>query len=367
MRLQKHEDMLFALLRYAINGMPLDEGRFKDCADKDWALCHSLASEQGVMAIAWDAVIALPAELQPERRLKLNWALAVEKYSETYSRYCRTIKEVSDFYASHGIATVQLKGVGLSTYYPVPERRQGGDIDIYTYSADRSVMSDKEANELADELIRQKGIEVEIHSYKHSNFFYKGIPVENHKFFTNVESFRAAAEANTLLLEHFNPCKAVLADKYEISVPSAEFNSVFVIMHALQHFTSGLALHHLCDWACVLKKCGHELPMRISDKRFTASVRAMTQLCRRYLGTEVPVENGLEEIENIIMKEILHPKFSAKNIPDSKAGILWYKTKGFFYSLKLRSKIWETNPVKEIWKSVVAHTLHPETIFATGK
>ncbi len=367
MKIRKHEDMLFALLRYAINGVEMQEDLFRDCSKKDWMLCHMLAVEQGVMAIAWDAVMALPAEMQPERGIKLKWALAVEKYSETYSRFCKAIKELSDFYASHGIATVQLKGVGLSTYYPVPQRRQGGDIDIYTYSMDKSRMTDAEANALADELMRQKGIKIDQHSYKHSNFFYKGISIENHKYFTNVEHYDASAEANRLLIDNFNPCTAVLDGKYEIMVPSPEFNGIFIIMHAMQHFTSGMTLHHLCDWACVLNRTGQDLATQISDTRFAAAVRAYTQLCRKYLGTDVPEEEGLGEIEDILLKEMLDPKYCAKNAPDGKVRILWYKTKRFIYSLKLRSMVFETSPVMEIWRSIVAHIVHPETIFVTGK
>ena len=75
--------------------------------------------------------------------LKLNWAMAVENYEKRYRRYCHTIAELSAFYKIHGITTVQLKGVGLSTYYH--SFAQGrGDIDIFTYSADHSRKSDAE-------------------------------------------------------------------------------------------------------------------------------------------------------------------------------------------------------------------------------
>ncbi len=366
MKLRKHEEILFALLRHAISGVELPEETFSGCSGKDWELCFSLASEQGVMAIAWDAVNALPKELQPGKPLRIRWGLAVENYSETYSRYCRTISELSDFYAENGIRTVQLKGVGLSTYYPVPERRQGGDIDIYTYSSDRTVMTDAQANALADRLMEDRGIEVDMHSYKHSNFFFKGVPIENHKFFTNVEHYHAAAEANAILLERFNPCRATLDGKYEILIPSPEFNSIFIVMHALQHFTTGLALHHLCDWACVLKKTGQELPLRIGDKRFTKAVRAMTQMCREYLGSDVPKEEGFEEVEELIMGEILNPRFRSGEIPHNPFGIIWYKTRRFVYSSRIKARIWETSFVKSVWKSVVAHLKDPATILARG-
>ncbi len=367
MQLRKYEEMLLSMLGYAINSVELPEELFATASQDDWNRTYKLAVEQGVMAIAWDAVLAMPKEIQPERGLKLRWGIAVEKYTETYRRYCKTIKELSDFYASHGIATVQLKGVGLSTYYPVPERRQGGDIDIYTYSMDRSGMSDEQANKLADDLMKERGIEVENHSYKHSNFYFKGIPIENHKFFTNVSHYTAAAEANGILLEHFKPYPAVLDGKYEIMVPSPEFNSVFIIMHALQHFTSGLALHHICDWACVLKKTSQKLPLEIKDKRFVNAVRAVSQLCRKYLGTDIPAEEGLENLEDIIMKDILAPEFRKGEIPHNPIGILWYKTKRFVYTTNLQSKVWTISSLKALWKSIVSHVLRPETILMRGE
>ncbi len=367
MKLAKHEEILFALLRYAVNGVPLQESVFMNSTDEDWVRCHALAAEQGVMAVAWDAVTALPYELQPPKPLKIRWALAVEKYTETYRRYCKTIKELSDFYAAHGIATVQLKGVGLSSYYPVPERRQGGDIDIYTYSSDKSVMDDEEANELADKLMRDKGIDVDLHSYKHSFFYYNGIPVENHKFFTDVEHYTAAAEADMILHENFTPQKAVMDGKYEIMVPSPGFNSLFVIIHALQHFTLGLCLHHLCDCALVIKKAGLELPLQIRNSHFTGAVKALAQICREYLGTDIPKEEGFEELCDTIMGEILYPKFRKGEIPHNPIGIFWYKTRRFAYSSRLRAKVWNISVARAVWQSVVSHVKNPETIFSRGE
>lgn len=178
--MKKSELMLFALLRSSLHEKEVEQVFFHEATDDDWKQCHQIAAAQGVMALAWDGVLRLPAELMPFRNLKLTWAMAVEKYEVKYRRYCQTVDELSTFYASHEIATIQLKGIGFSTYYPVPEHREGGDIDIYTYSSDKNKMSDAEANALADKLIQQQGIEVEHHSYKHSNFYYKGIPIENH-------------------------------------------------------------------------------------------------------------------------------------------------------------------------------------------
>ncbi len=367
MEFNRHEEMILALLRRSLNGIKLPEQLFSSCSAEDWKKCHEMAVDQGVMAIAWDAVTALPVGLQPPKPLKIKWALAVEDYAGTYRRYCSTVGELSRFYSEHGIATVQLKGVGLSTYYPVPERRQGGDIDIYTYSSDKSGMTDREASDLADNLMRDAGIDVEMHSYKHSVFHYKGIPVENHKYFSNVEHYAAAAEAEEILHEYFNPLPVKLMGGEEILVPSPEFNSVFVSLHALQHFTSGLCLHHLCDWACVLKKVGQNLPLSVRDSHLTSAINALTRICRDYLGADVAVDDVSDELVDIIMREILNPKFRKGEIPRNPVGILWYKTRRFVYSSKMKSRVWNTSFVKAVWQSVVSHIKEPKTIFARGE
>ncbi len=364
MKLYRYEKMLFSLLGNALNGIPVKEELFDGRSEQEWLKCYELAADQGVMGIAWDAVMALPAEIQPPKALKIRWALAVENYDKTYQRYCRTAGELSEFYARHGIGMVQMKGVGLSTYYPVPSRRQGGDIDIYTYSLDHAEMTDAQANEMADQLMRDKGVEVEMHSYKHSNFFFKGIPVENHKFFLNVEHYSASAEADKLLHDHLNPTPVTLEGGYEINIPSKEFNSIFIIVHALQHFTTGLALHHLCDWACVLNKVGQDLPLSVGEEPFRNAVRAMTQLCRQILGTDVPEEYETEKIEEILLKEMVRPKFHKSTIPEKPLSLIWYKTRRFVYSARLRSKVWDVTFPIELWRSIVAHLKDPSTILA---
>ena len=104
-----------------------------------------------------DGLITLPTELQPPKSLKINWWLAVERCEKRYRYYCRVISDLSTFYATHGITAVQLKGVGFANNYPIPSHREGGDIDIFTYSADSSGLSDREANSLADKLMRGRG------------------------------------------------------------------------------------------------------------------------------------------------------------------------------------------------------------------
>lgn len=354
--------MLLALLRASLHECEPELDVFRQAADDDWKQCYRLSARHGVMALAWDSVMKLPKDLQPPRPVKLPWASAVEAYEQKYNRYCRTVDEVSRFYAEHGIRTVQLKGVGFSTLYPVPSHREGGDIDIYTYSADPSRMSDKEANLLADKLMEEQGIEVETdHSEKHSNFYYKGIPFENHRTLLDVEWYAVAPRIERILHSIMRPEPVKLAVG-EVMVPSAAFNSLFIAFHALQHLGGGLALHHLCDWAIILRRYGLQIPEAIKDRKLLTGIAALTRLCNQYLGTNQPVEGG-EELAEVMMGEILQPKFETEIPTRNKIGILIYKTRRMMNAYRLQNQVLYEPIVHRIWRAITTKIFHPSTIF----
>lgn len=364
-KLKTHERMLFALLRAALHNREIDEiEHFRTISMDDWQLCYELAARQGVLALVWDKVLSLPEEMRPERLLRLKWGMSIAGIEAKYKRYCKTVAELSDFYAEHDITTMQMKGVGLSTYYPVPSHREGGDIDIFTYSACQEKMTDKEANLLADTLMTEQGIKVDMHSPKHSNFYYKGIPVENHKTFLNVERYKVAVQVESMLKKNMNPQFTELLDgQYTILTPSPAFNTLFLAFHAAQHYGNGLAIHHLCDWAMLITRYGLQLPTELSDKRFLKGIAAFTQLCNSLLGTSTPVLGG-EKLAYEMLEEILYPKYNSKFVPvTGKMNVLIYKLKRFLYVAKLNNAVLYTPLWKRIWKSVVFHIYRPETIF----
>ena len=66
--MKKSEQMLFALLRASLHEQEVELDFFQQATDEDWKQCHQTAIEQGVMALAWDGVLRLPAELMPSRQ-----------------------------------------------------------------------------------------------------------------------------------------------------------------------------------------------------------------------------------------------------------------------------------------------------------
>lgn len=359
----KIERALTTLLKMALHEEIAHDVEWDSLSDSDWKDCYMLAVKHGVMAVAFDGIELLPVEWQPCRPIRLSWALAVKNYENRYERYCKTAAELSSFYAKHGIAMVQLKGVGLSSYYPVPSHREGGDVDIYTYSLDPSKMSDSDANKLANKLMEDRGIAVEYENEKHSNFYYNGIPIENHKTFLDLNVNKIARPMDSLLKKLLDPHKVCLCDcQYEICVPSVEFNVLFLSCHAGRHYCEGLRLHHIFDWACMLKRYGLSISKEIMDDKLLRFIYSLTEICNILFETNVSFA-GDASLSREVYGQIMHPKYE-RNCPTSKLAIFFYKIARVFYVHHMQSKVYDRSLWGILWYSFVFHLKNPKTIFS---
>lgn len=85
-----------------------------------------------------------------------------------------------------------IKGYGLSLYWPKPELRPIGDIDIYLGAKWK----------YADTLIQSMmGLRIDDGHEHHTTFSYKSTMVENHYDFINVKAHKDASAIETKLKE----------------------------------------------------------------------------------------------------------------------------------------------------------------------
>lgn len=366
--LAKFEQMLFALLRASLHNRPAEQEFFTGATGNDWQKCYTAAVKQGVLALAWDGLVTLPVEMHPQKMLKFQWAMSVDKYEAKHARYCKTVEQLQNFYAQHGIVAVQMKGVAFSAIYNCPSHREGGDIDIYTYSADEKVMSHEKANSFANELMVQQGIEVDYsHSEKHSNFNFKGIPVENHQWFVNQEiRSKFITKLNGVLKTVLNPKEELFLDgECKVLAASQEFNMLFISYHMFQHFGNGIAVHHLYDWASLINKYGLKLPQEVDEIHFLRALAAISYLSNKYLGTDLDISSlpgDYEELAQKILDEMFHPKYSEKIPYKNPVAIVWFKFRRLVYKSKLKGYIFGVSRLHFLANSVFWHLRYPSTI-----
>ncbi len=258
-----------------------------DCTTEGWTQMFKMAARQGLLAIAWDALEELQAEYGGlcrgmSRETKIRWALSIKNIEEVHLRQREALKELAGIFAESGMRVMVLKGLGLAEMYPRPEHRECGDLDIYLFGD----------FEKGNEVMRKMGIAVEYDGTKHSKFYYKGIPVENHKNFLNVTTTRVDKDLERELIRILQEQKCGSLDLGGITVvvPPPDFQMIFLTRHTITHFlASGLVLRHLYDFGIFYSAHAQEVDLDRIEKIFKREsqhklYRAFLDVLQIYLG-----------------------------------------------------------------------------------
>lgn len=252
----------------------------------DWEEVMSLASKQGVSGLALDSLESIPISSRPDRNLLLKWlgqSVYIEKVND---KYAQTVIELANKLTAEGVRVVVLKGLACASWYPNPLHRNSGDFDCFLCGD-----FDK-GNDIAMKI----GCKLNRGYYKHSEFMYKKVNVENHRFMLNIRGNKNLKALEKHLHELLYDRKAgereyVVGSKIEI--PCADFNALFLLVHTFTHFIDeGVKLKQLCDWAMFLKKNQDKVNWqefyfwaeRLRMKRFAY---AITDIAVRYLGVNL--------------------------------------------------------------------------------
>lgn len=353
-----------ALLRAALRGRMDDSRAFASCDEALWCGVYDLASKQGVLALAWDAVGMLPEALRPPRELCLRWAVNVARIEELYRRQEAALARLAAFYRDHGMPMMALKGYGLSRLYPVPEHRPCGDIDIWLFGrqpeADRLV-----AGEL--------GIPVDSRKEHHTTFRFGDIPVENHYDFVNTQTHASNVGIERLLKHHAEkPGEAIRVNGVPVYLPSVAFNALFLVRHAGVHFAAArIGLRHLTDWYVFVARCHAEIDWpalyaAARQARMTEFLNCLNALCIDFLGLDAglfPRFAHDAELECRVLNEILTPEFS-QTPPSGVPGIVWFKTRRWWANRWKHRMVFDEHLARAFLRSAWAHLKRPQSIIA---
>ena len=244
----RNKVLFFDLLHSGMWGCEPDLSLY-DSFEPDWIYICRLANKHAVLGWIYDGIDALPENMRPRKEIQLklfSMLLNIEKSNRILDF---TIKEISKIYNSANIPFILLKGQGIASCYNRPNHRQPGDIDVYI---------GKEKYECANKLLSENGavsMHLENLKDKHRCFEFKGVTIENHldivRFYTSDYS-----EAWKIFQEEkmYSECGIVNFGDEKVYVPSPYFNSIYLLLHILQHLqSSGIGLRQLCDFMTVIR------------------------------------------------------------------------------------------------------------------
>ena len=361
-------DLIFLSLRVALFGGSVDGKPFAALTEAEWKELYRMSVQQGLLAIVYDAVRQLPAECQPPRGIKLQWALGVEAIENRFKMQHKASALLADLWAESDIQTIVMKGLAIGTYYPIPAHRECGDLDCFLTKGAMPISSD--GYELGNQLCEQIGAKVERDYYKNSHIRYRGLMVENHCFFLPVRGSRNMKVLERHLREVALRGKTGVVPDTKLIVPSADFNAIFLAMHALNHFLSeGIKLRHILDWALLLRSEQDninwtEFYLWADRMHMTRFADAMTAICVEHFGLQIT--NPAIHTSSSYAERILHDTIQNsegihnKGYSSWKSRFMQIKNK-FSFAWKYH-KIYQKSLLLELSKSIFAFIFekHPK-------
>ena len=339
--------IFFHLLRAAIGTEPFS-GR-SITSDEWWAL-YKMCTVHGVKAVVFDFVRQLPKSEAPDRALLMQWLSAATGVEQTMRRMQMAAEEFAEAMEKREIPVVVLKGLAFAQYYKNPLHRECGDLDCF-------MMGKKEAGDLA---ALELGGTMEEAGYKHSHLIYKGLTIENHRFFTDFDNTPTGIRTEQALSELMQEAHIYIGGS-KLYCPSVNFNALFLLKHAQGHFMDeGIRMRHVLDWALFLKAKQQEvdwlriLPM-LETTHTAQFAGLMTAIAIRHLHVDVHHEGLLalaESAEPQMVDDVLADIMGEQ--PAIYVDGLWHKVKRilrrFRRMWKFRSLASESYP-RMVWNA----------------
>ncbi len=315
--------VVMALLRAVLSGSPVDDGLLEGLTAAQWLGVFRQSVRQGVSAMIFDALSSSPAAAAMPKRLALKWMAVTVAVEDRYDRQKAVGGEIARLLAAEGLSVPVLKGLALACLYPRPEHRECGDIDIYS----------GERHSAVDAVLAGVGADVEDDYYIHSHISFKGVTIENHRFFNQVRGSRSRKELERHFVELMNGGLREVSPSCVpgtmLGVPPPDFTVLFLTAHALKHFVAegGIRLRHLADWAVFLKTEQDNVDWAQfylwADKmHFSRFADALTALSVSRLGLELTAAGLRDESRyaDAVLEDILHP--GAKSGEESRNPLL---------------------------------------------
>lgn len=339
--------IFFHLLRAAIGTEPFS-GR--SLISDEWRALYKMSMVHGVTAVVFDFIRQLPKSEAPDRTLLMEWLSAATAVEQTMRRMQITAEEFAQEMERREIPVVVLKGLAFAQYYKNPLHRECGDLDCY-------MMGKKEAGDLA---ALELGGTMEEAGYKHSHLLFKGLTIENHRFFTDFDNTPRGMLTEKVLGELIQEEQTYIGDS-KLSCPSANFNALFLLKHTQGHFIDeGIRMRHVLDWALFLRAKQEEvdwskvLPM-LETTRTAQFAGVMTAIAVRSLSIEILnkglltlASNAEQKMVEAVLADIMGEQ------PPIYVNGLWHKTKRilrrFRRMWKYRSLASESYP-RMVWNA----------------
>ena len=241
--------LLFEILRGELWGTGLS---FSQLSHTEFEELMALAGEQTVTGLVGDCLIKNNIKLEREDALGLYAKMkAIEKAN---ARVNENLVSFVNFMERKGIDYIIVKGQVAGSFYPNPNARMSGDVDLYfvgdNYQKIKSLVEQRLGKQLS-----------KLSDGKHVEFEVNGVIFELHNKLTRLATRKHQAYWDQMIDNAIlEGTDTVMINGKEIKTLSAPYNAMYIFVHLFYHMTaSGVGLRQLCDWARVLAQCAFQV------------------------------------------------------------------------------------------------------------
>lgn len=218
--------------------------------EQGWeALCH-FARKQSVLGMAYRAVMSLPSDQQPPKKVRMTLAYSADRIERGNADLNSKAASISEWVAELGLHSCVLKGQGTATLYPEPGLRQCGDIDLWVSGSREDILK----------AVRTR--------WKTGPVFYHHSSIRPFADKTEVEihftpSWMNNPFTNRKLQRYFGKESATQFAAYMtesgFSVPTLSFNCVYGAVHIYRHLLQeGIGIRQIMDYQYILRSSSPE-------------------------------------------------------------------------------------------------------------
>lgn len=210
--------------------------------DIDWMSMLSVADKQAMIGIFNGGIMRLAKEVNISTSSLLQIHSSSTFVVDRNREINTLVEQLFTRFKDEGIEVFLLKGQGVGHFYPEPDYRQSGDIDIF--APDQFEKIDKLLQSLPHAVNSGQTI-------KHHSFDLNGIEIENHIVIAEFYSFRYQRTWNRILSDLLRTSPDGYGD---VRLFNPQLNILYVFIHFLHHLMrEGVGLRQLCDWLMLWK------------------------------------------------------------------------------------------------------------------
>ena len=250
--------------------------------DVDYARVIAVAESHKVMAL-------LHPVLEHAGLQESIWKIVDRKGEQTVRQSYRLLmlsRYVIGLLKENGIDAILLKGCGTAAWYPVPELRKSGDIDLLFKSED-------ETRKALQILAQQGFVTTEDQPANHHIVCESRDSVSLELHMSLAEPFDGE-KTNRFLAdcqkEYFAHRRVVDCMGVAFELTSDGYHAFYLLLHMLQHYVrAGFGVKLLCDWVVFwespLSEEEKKIFLRLTQESGTFGFAVMmTRVCVKYLG-----------------------------------------------------------------------------------